>query len=154
MNWRVFKDHEQIIKFRHSEDTFKGSIIDDEHHESLLQALASEENLEHGNTIPKNIVKQVKLFNLQDKFRRLTNTKTSNSSLLYKVVNLGIELNPKNINLGKNCTQAERATFINLFREFKYVFAWTCEDLKTYDMKIIQHIIQLKEDAKPFQKKL
>ena len=32
--------------------------------------------------------------------------------------------------------------------------AWTYDDLKTYDMKIIQHIIPLKEDAKPFQQKL
>ena len=28
---------------------------------------------------------------------------------------------------------------------------WTYEDLKTYDTKIIQHIIPLKEDAKPFK---
>ena len=35
-NWRVFEDDEQIIKFLHLEDTFKGSILDDEQHESLL----------------------------------------------------------------------------------------------------------------------
>ena len=27
---------------------------------------------------------------------------------------------------------------------------WTYENIKTYDTKIIQHIIPLKEDAKPF----
>ena len=43
---------------------------------------------------------------------------------------------------------------MKLFKEFKGVFTWTYEDLKTYDMKIIQHIIPLKEDAKPFQQKL
>jgi hypothetical protein len=42
-NWRVFEDDEQIINFLHSEDTFKGSVIDDEQHEALLQASASEE---------------------------------------------------------------------------------------------------------------
>ena len=47
-----------------------------------------------------------------------------------------------------------RTTFMKLFREFKDVFAWTYEDLKTYDTKIIQHVIPLKEDAKPFQQKL
>ena len=104
--------------------------------------------------MPKNIVRLDKLFDLQDKFRRLTNTKTSNSSLLYEAVNLGIEQNPKNINIGKNCTQAERTTFIKLFREFKDVIAWTYEYLKTYDTEIIQHIIPLKEDAKPFQQKI
>ena len=40
-NWRVFEDDKQIINFLHSEDTFKGSIIDDEQHEALLKASAS-----------------------------------------------------------------------------------------------------------------
>ena len=73
---------------------------------------------------------------------------------MYEVVNLGTEHNPKNINLGKNYTHAERTTFIKMFREFKDIFAWTYEDLKTYDAKIIQHIIPLMKDAKPVQKKL
>ena len=150
-NWRVFKDDNQIINFLHSEDTFNGSVIDCEQHESLLQASTSEKNPEHSNTMPKNIVKLEKLFDLQDKLRRPINTKTRNSSLLYEYVNLVTEHNPKNINLGKNCTHAERKTFMKLFREFKDVFAWTYEDLKTYDTKIIQHIIPLKEDPKPFQ---
>ena len=44
-NWRVFEDDEQIINFLHSKDTFKGLVIDDEQHEALLQALASEKSL-------------------------------------------------------------------------------------------------------------
>ena len=63
-NWRVFKDDEQIINFLHLEDTFKGSVIDDEHHESLFQALALEENHEHSNKMPKKIVRLEKLFDL------------------------------------------------------------------------------------------
>jgi hypothetical protein len=30
------------------------------------------------------------------------------------------------------------------------VFTWTYQDLKTYDTKIIQHVIPLKKDTKPF----
>ena len=56
MNWRVFKDDEQFINFLHSKDTFKGSVIDDEQHEALLQASASEEKLETSNKMPKNII--------------------------------------------------------------------------------------------------
>ena len=153
-NWRVFEDDEQIINFLHSEDTFKGSVIDDEQHEALLQASASEEKPEHSNIIPKNIVRLEKLFDLQEKFKRPTNTKTRSSTLLYEAINLGTEQDPKNINLGKNCTPAEKATFMKLFREYKDIFAWTYEDLKTYDMKIIQHVIPLKENVKPFQQKL
>ena len=122
-NWRVFEDDEQIINFLHFEDTFKGSVIDDEQHEALLQALALEEKHEHGNIMLKNIVKLEKLFDLQEKIRRPTNTKTRNSTLLYEVVNLGTEQDPKNINLGKNCTSTKKATFIKLFIEYKYIFA-------------------------------
>ena len=101
--------------------------------------------------MPKNIVRLERLFDLQEEFRRPTNTKTRSSTLLYQVVNLGTEHDSKNINLGKNCTHAERTTFMKLFREFKDVFAWTYADLKIHDTKIIQHIIPLKEDEKPFQ---
>lgn len=34
------------------------------------------------------------------------------------------------------------------------VFAWTYDDLKTYDTWIIQHIIPIKEGVKPYQQKL
>jgi hypothetical protein len=34
------------------------------------------------------------------------------------------------------------------------VFAWTYEDLKTYDTSVIEHKIPLKEEAKPFRQKL
>ena len=33
-NWRIFNDDKYIINFLHSEDTFNGSIIDDEQHEA------------------------------------------------------------------------------------------------------------------------
>jgi hypothetical protein len=74
-NWRVFEDDKQIINFLHSKDTFKGPVIDDEQHEALLQGSALEEKPEHSNITPKNIVRLEKLFDLQEKFRRPTNTK-------------------------------------------------------------------------------
>ena len=85
MNWRVFEDDEHTINFIHSEDTFKGSVIDDEQHESLLQDSTSEEKPEHSNTMPntmpKNIVRLEKLFDLQEKFRTPTNTKAQHYSM-------------------------------------------------------------------------
>ena len=69
MNWRVFEDDEQIINFLHLEDTFNGSIIDDEQHEALLATSTLEEKPEHSNGMPKNITRLEKLFDLQDKFK-------------------------------------------------------------------------------------
>jgi hypothetical protein len=63
-NWSIFEDDEQIIKFLHLEDTFKGSIIDDEQHEALIQPSASEDKYEYRNIMPKNIIKLEKLFDL------------------------------------------------------------------------------------------
>jgi hypothetical protein len=39
-------------------------------------------------------------------------------------------------------------------KDFLEVFAWSYEDLKVYDTKIIQRVIPIKEDQKPFKQKL
>jgi hypothetical protein len=58
---------------------------------------------------------------------------------------------PQCINLGLGCSEKEKMTFIKLFKEFKDVFAWTYDDLKTFDPNIIQHIIPMKPQTQPFQ---
>jgi hypothetical protein len=67
---------------------------------------------------------------------------------------LGTNENPQFINLGLGCSKQEKAAFIKLFKEFKDVFAWTYEDLKTFDPNIIQHVIPMKPQTLPFQQKL
>ena len=37
---------------------------------------------------------------------------------------------------------------------FLYVFTWTNDDLKVYDTNVIRHTIPMKENEKPFKKKL
>jgi hypothetical protein len=37
---------------------------------------------------------------------------------------------------------------------FPDVFSWSYHDLNVYDTKVIQHVIPLKEDQKPFKKNL
>ena len=41
-----------------------------------------------------------------------------------------------------------------MFKEFKDVFAWTYDDLKTFNTQVMQHIIPIKQESKPFQQKL
>ena len=43
---------------------------------------------------------------------------------------------------------------MDLFKEFQDVFAWSYEDLKSYDTTVIQHTIPLKPNKKPFKQKL
>ena len=59
-------------------------------------------------------------------------------------MNLGTEVEPKYVNLGKCCSPGERWNFIKLFQQYKDIFAWMYEYLKTYDTRIIQHVIPIK----------
>ena len=69
----------------------------------------------------------------------------------YELINLGTEAKPKYVNLGKCCSLGERSKFIKLFQQYKGVFSWTYDDMKTYDTRIIHHIIPIKAGVKPFQ---
>jgi hypothetical protein len=58
------------------------------------------------------------------------------------------------VKLSKSLTEEQRIGYTKLLREFADVFAWTYEDLKTYDTSVIEHKIPLKEEARPFKQKL
>jgi hypothetical protein len=105
------------------------------------------------NNIPKNVVSLEKLYDLQYKFKKATNCKINSLGMQFEVINLGTSSIPQNINLGKNCSPTEKQAVIKLFKEYKDIFAWTYDDLKAYDTKIIQHIIPMKPQTKPCQQK-
>jgi hypothetical protein len=94
------------------------------------------------------------LFDLKERFKGPKNAKTSSSCPLHETVNLGTLENPRKVNLGKTISKEERKAYLKLFRQYQDVFAWSYRDLKTYDTRIIQHIIPLKPEVKPFQQKL
>ena len=71
------------------------------------------------------------------KFKKLTNCKTHSSSMKYETVNLGTKEDPKNANLGLGCSPQEKAAFVKLFKDYKDVFAWTYEGLKTFDTSVM-----------------
>jgi hypothetical protein len=100
-NWRVFNDDEKIIKFLTMEDTFKGSVIDEEEHDAEIRR-ESEEPLKVSckNSIPRSVVKLEKFYDLHDKFKKVTNCKMHSSVMQYEVINLGTLDKPQNINLG------------------------------------------------------
>lgn len=71
-----------------------------------------------------------------------------------KEYNLGTQGNPKLIKLSKYLPLDQKLKYVGLMREFQDVFAWSYEDLKSYDTFIIQHTIPLKENQKPFKQKI
>ena len=91
------------------------------------------------------------MFDLNDKFKRPVNVKIHSSSLQFELINLRTEIEPKYVNLGKCCSPGEKNKFISLFKQYKDVFSWTYEDLRTYDTNIIQHVIPIRSRVKPYQ---
>ena len=68
-------------------------------------------------------------------------------------VNIGMEKSRK-VYLGVDCTTEEVDQYVALFKEYIDVFSWTYDNLKAYDKMIFQHIISLREEAKPVKPKI
>jgi hypothetical protein len=68
--------------------------------------------------------------------------------------NIGTESEPKFVKLSRSLTKEQRSEYVGLLREFVDVFAYTYEDVKTYNTYVIEHKIPLKREAKPFRQKL
>ena len=68
--------------------------------------------------------------------------------------NIGTMEKPKIIKLSKSVPPDQKPKYVDLFKEFQDVFAWSYEDLKSYDTAVIQHTIPLKPNQKPFKQKL
>jgi hypothetical protein len=68
-------------------------------------------------------------------------------------LNLGTFESPKMVNLGAQCSNEEKAKFTELLREFQDVFAWSYEDLRSFDLALIQHANPIMEGIKPIRKK-
>jgi hypothetical protein len=139
------------------EDTFRGGVIDEVTHDEDLRNFTvisdpryPESTLDLVNSIPKSVVRLEFFYDLHDKFRKSVNCKTNSSSLTHEKVNLGTKDNPQCINLGMGCSEQENSAFIKLFKEFKDVFSWIYDGLKTFDPNIIQHIIPMKPKTQPF----
>ena len=64
--------------------------------------------------------------------------------------NIGTLEEPKFVKLSRSLTKEQRIGYTDLMREFADVFAWTYEDLKTYDTSVIEKKIPLKEEDIPF----
>jgi hypothetical protein len=68
--------------------------------------------------------------------------------------NIETKENLKIIKLSKTLNPGVKQDYIKLMKDFVDVFAWSYDDLKFYDTKVIQHVIPLKEDQMPFKQKL
>jgi len=75
---------------------FKDATKEEDKHEKALQEAS---NAMKGNTMPKGVMSLEKLYDLQNQFRRPTNTETQSSKLSSEQVNLGTQEDLKYVNL-------------------------------------------------------
>jgi ribonuclease HI len=158
-HWKVFEDDLEIKKFLQSVDEFSALHIDqdpdlegDPHPEVFLNKIANHQIIQlPSNHIPRGLVPLERLFDGNDV---AVKGRIADEDADTAECNIGTPEEPKFVKLSRSLTREQRAEYTELLREFADVFAWTYEDLKTYDTSVIEHKIPLKEEAKPFRQKL
>ena len=104
-----------------------------------------------GNVNPRGLVPLERLF---DKNDIPVNPNKLTLNELVRDVNIGTEEDPKVVKLSKGVPEEYQGHYLSLFQSYKYIFAWSYQDLKTFDVEIKHHKIPLKEDVKPHRKNL
>jgi ribonuclease HI len=160
-HWKVFEDDSEIEKFLQSIDDFSASHIDedpdfegepDRHFGEFSNKIVDHQIIQlPSNHIPRGLIPLERLFNGNDV---AVGGRVSGDDADTTECNIGTPGEPKFVKLSKILTEEQRAEYTKLLREFADVFAWTYEDLKTYDTSVIEHKIPLKEEARPFKQKL
>ena len=92
-------------------------------------------------SLPKGLAPLEELFDFNDVAKK---PKLEPVETEVEVCNIGSKLKPMMINLSKTLPAHIKLKYIELFKEFSDVFAWSYEDLKSYETEIIQHKIPLK----------
>jgi ribonuclease HI/uncharacterized small protein (DUF1192 family) len=155
-HWRVFEDDQEIEKFLQSIDGFSAVRIDkdpdeepDHHPGELLNKVVDRQIIQlPSNHIPRGLVPLERLFDGNDIAVR---GRVAGDDADTAECNIGTLEEPKLVKLSKDLIEEQRIGYTKLLREFADVFAWTYEDLKTYDTSVIEHKIPLKEEARPFR---
>jgi hypothetical protein len=103
------------------------------------------------NHIPKGLIPLERFFDRNDVVVKFEG---STEEADVTECNLGTEEDPKCVKLPSSLSKEKRDEYIKLFKELYDVFSWTYEDLRTYDTNFMEHKVPLKEDTKPFKKKI
>jgi ribonuclease HI len=158
-HWKVFEDDLEIKKFLETIEEFSELHIDQDsvseegfNGGELLSKIAKHDIIQlPGNHIPRGLVPLERLFDGNDVAIK---GRVSGDDVDTTECNIGTPEEPKFVKLSRSLTKEQRIEYTELLREFSDVFAWTYEDLNTYDTSVIEHKIPLKEEAKPFRQKL
>jgi ribonuclease HI len=137
-SWQVFLSDESICSFIQNEPYKPKEII-------------SIEN----NKIPKGLTPLESSFSSSDVGDKEKQKEEESKRKVGETIslNIGTPKSPKNVKIGAKCSDEEKLKFARLLGEFQDVFSWSYEDLRGFDLALIQHSIPIKEGIKPVRKK-
>jgi hypothetical protein len=161
----VFEDDKHVERFLQMSDEFSNVNIDyesccEENEDIVLlrnndlfqNQIAGRDIVQlKKNIILKGLVLLEKKFDENDVAR---NPKITANDEDIEDCNIGTQQNPKIIKLSKMLSPEIKQRYISLMKYFHDIFSWSYEDLKVCDTTVIQHVIPIKEDQKPFNQKL
>jgi ribonuclease HI len=164
-HWQVFEDDEQLRKFLETVDEFSETCYDQENQDDLFRIMQEGEDVKEfhdkianhrmlilkNNQISKGLIPLERIFNKNDIPSKSTLQPQPEE---VEDCNIGTVNNPKNVKLSKFLSIENKNKYTELLKRYKDVFAWSYEDLKTYDTSVIEHKIPLKPGVKPFKQKL
>jgi hypothetical protein len=128
------------------ERVFRPSVPDNLEY---LQVFENDEQLEifllnddddednHISVVPKDCIQSESLFTKDDHAKNLLEEISLRKVQETRKINIGTDSSPKYVNLGVDCTIEEVDQYVALFKEYLDVFAWTYDDLKSYDNELV-----------------
>lgn len=151
-NWQVFEDDKDISNFMLSEDKYHGQEMDCS---DLIETIDDKETIFgqeimqlKTNKVPKGLVALENIFDNQDRVK--PGTKDPKPQELEEI-NLGTDEAPKKVYIGQNLSAEIKKPLIDFLRKYRHIFSWSYDDLKDYREDLFQHVIPLKDNAKPFR---
>jgi len=134
-------ENQQTITVATAKQILKPTVFDNANIEQLKQMRLKEIDKTEAevidlkdNFLPTGLAPLEDMFNTNDVPRK---PKLQPINTDIEEHNVGTAENPKMIKLSKNLPPDQKPKYIDLFEEFQDVFAWSYEDLKSYDTSVI-----------------
>jgi hypothetical protein len=112
-HWQVFEDDSQILRFMENNREFTNSQVNFLDESMDLEVV----NLKN-NTLQKGCILLEQLFDRHDVYKGKNPKQQTNKVLEF---NIGTDIDPRMVNIGKGTTEEERNEIFDLIREFKNI---------------------------------
>ena len=121
-------------------------------HHNLTQKIVDHSIIQLSNNfIPKGIVPFQNLFDHNGVPKNpLSNSLEEN----FEIYNIGNSEEIINVKIFASLSIEAKEKYLAPLRNYKDLFSWSYNELKTYNTSLIEHKIPLKPEAKPFKQKL